>query len=85
MAGVDLNAKVGVILLSDWDPIGIRDVPQTADEYDAYAAPVARMIAEERSEAELTAYLLEIETEIFGLVGDTERARRVAAKLRSII
>jgi hypothetical protein len=61
-----------------------RRVPQATDEYDAYIAPIARKIAEGRSEAEFADYLLRIETETLGLDEDAERAWRVAAILRSL-
>jgi hypothetical protein len=30
------RARVRQILLHDWDPIGIQDVPEASDEYDRY-------------------------------------------------
>jgi hypothetical protein len=80
----DPTDAVRAILLADWDPIGIRDVPQAADEYDEYAPPIAKMLADEASIVELSRYLLEIETETLGLKGDPVRARRVAEALSDI-
>lgn len=72
---------VRVILLKDWDPIGVADVAQAADEYDSYAPPIARMIAAGRSISELTEHLVGIEVDMMGLGGDHDRARAVAVKL----
>ena len=67
-------ASVRDTLLNEWDPIGIRDVPQAKDEYDDYAAPIARLLVEGTSVAELSRYLLEIERDTLGLRGDPARA-----------
>ncbi|WP_272939013.1 hypothetical protein [Sinorhizobium meliloti] len=32
-----IRALVRDVLLRDWDPIGISDIPEAKDEYDAYA------------------------------------------------
>ncbi len=79
-----LTDAVEKILLAHWDPIGVGDVRQAADEYDEYALYVARMLAKGSSHAELSRYLLEIERATLGLKGDPARARRVAAKLLTI-
>ena len=31
----ELHLKVARVLLSEWDPIGIRDVPKASDEYES--------------------------------------------------
>jgi hypothetical protein len=80
----DVTNAVRDVLLVEWDPIGIRDVPQAADEYDGYAPPIVRMLAIGTSAAELSGYLLEIETDALGLEGDSARARQVAERLLSI-
>jgi hypothetical protein len=85
MAGlIDLTNAVREILLADWDPIGVGDVPQAADEYDDYALRIARMLAGGTSVAELSGYLLEIETDTLGLKGDPARATRAAERLLNI-
>jgi hypothetical protein len=70
--------------LSKWEPIGVRDVPQAADEYDEYASHVARMQVEGASVAEVSRYLLEVERNALGLKGDPARASEVAVKLLSL-
>jgi len=72
------------ILLVDWDPIGIRDIPQAADEYDEYVPRIAKMLSDGTSVAELSRHLLEIETDALGLKGDPARAQQVAARLLTI-
>lgn len=31
-----VEGDIAVILMQDWDPIGIKDVPECGDEYDSY-------------------------------------------------
>jgi len=75
--------NVKALLLSEWDPIGIRDQPAAQDEYDAYAAVIADMIHAGRSETELANYLVSVETQAMGLEADRRRAESVAARLTS--
>jgi len=73
--------NVKALLLSEWDPIGIRDEPAAQDEYDAYAAVIADMIDAGRSETELADYLVSVGSEAIGLRADQRPAEAVAAKL----
>ena len=77
-----LFSAVRLILMRDWDPIGISDVPAAQDEYDGYVAPLLRLLRDGVSSSALSDTLLRIETVEMGLPGDRERARRVADKLR---
>ena len=79
-----IEKMVRAILLNDWDPIGVAGVDEAADEYDSYAAPIARMIVVGASISDLANHLVEIEAGAMGLKGDQDRARVVAAKLRSL-
>jgi hypothetical protein len=80
----ELVEQIRTVLLKDWDPIGIRNVPRAVDEYDEYAPPIARMLVAGTSAAELSDHLLGVERDTFGLTGDPDRARRAAAKLLNI-
>jgi hypothetical protein len=55
-----------MILLKDWDPVGIQDVPQAGDEYDRYIPPIAKMVIGKASAPEVSQRLLEIEIQIHG-------------------
>ncbi|NRP70772.1 hypothetical protein ILFOPFJJ_01654 [Ensifer psoraleae] len=62
------RAEIREVLLHAWDPIGISDLPEARDEYDAYADDVLSMLADEDTTAEEIAdYLLKIATEHMGL------------------
>ncbi len=62
------RARVRQILLHDWDPIGIEDVPGASDEYDEYADKAYVMLMDERATADMIAAdLYEIAAEHIGL------------------
>jgi hypothetical protein len=72
------------LFMRDWDPIGVRDVPQAQDEYDSYVAKAYVMLVDETATVDdLARYLASIE-EYMGLTATTrsaERCRRVAEAL----
>ncbi len=76
-----LRDGVRSVLVTRWDPIGIQDLPAAWDEYDAYVSTLASMLLAKVSAADVSQYLLDIETGAMGLPGDRERARAVADML----
>jgi hypothetical protein len=55
------------ILMQKWDPIGVKDVPEAADEYDMYIDDICCLLKREASDEELSKHLVKIETERMGL------------------
>lgn len=53
--------------MSDWDPIGINDLPEAADEYDMYLGDIFTMLDRSASQQEIADYLRWVETERMGL------------------
>ncbi|MEI6572705.1 MAG: hypothetical protein WCO61_04070 [Alphaproteobacteria bacterium] len=76
--------KIISILLYEWDPIGIADVPQARDEYDAYVNSIAALVSKRIQKEEIARALLDIERDEMGLSGDFPRALRVAEKLLAL-
>jgi hypothetical protein len=37
----ELERRISEILLRHWDPLGVAEIPQAADEYDEYARQLA--------------------------------------------
>ncbi len=63
------RARVRRILLHDWDPIGIHDVPEASDEYDRYADKAYVMLMDEKATADvIAACLYYVAAEHMGLV-----------------
>jgi len=70
--------------MREWDPIGVRDVPEAQDEYDAYVGKAYVMLVDEKATADdMELYLQSVE-EYMGFTDTHERAdrrRRVAEAL----
>lgn len=80
----DLAASVRRVLLEEWDPIGINDVPEAQDEYDSYVSKICRMLREGCSTADIYSHLRWIESEHMGLDGNEIHARKIAERLASL-
>jgi uncharacterized protein (TIGR03435 family) len=76
-----LWSAVRHVLMAQWDPIGVSDTPEAADEYDGYIGAVCDLLARKASHNEIAAYLREIETQRMGLT-DERGAPLVPAKVR---
>ena len=53
--------------MEEWDPIGVRDIPEASDEYDSYLGPIASRLRKGATADELAAYLTEVEEVQMGL------------------
>jgi hypothetical protein len=62
----EIHAAIGQILLLDWDPIGVRDVPEAQDEYDSYVGGVYRLLAAGASPEAVAEHLCALERDRIG-------------------
>lgn len=72
-------------LLQDWDPIGVRGIPEAHDEYYGYIGRIYELLNLGASLEEIFKFLWWLETEHMGLRGDrsaTERFARWLIELR---
>lgn len=76
-----LHRKIREVLLKEWDPIGIQDIPEAQDEYDDYVRDVYSILIFRKPVSEMLEYLLWLETEHMGLTADKQRAQSIAEKL----
>jgi hypothetical protein len=53
--------------MSEWDPIGVNDTPEAADEYDDYIGPVLDLLNAKASSEQVAGYLREVETQRMSL------------------
>ena len=67
-------------LMQHWDPIGVADVPEAADEYDGYMGSVYRILAGTRSEEEMVDFLHRTETETMDLCPSSREVLRAVAR-----
>ena len=80
-----IQERIRQVLLHDWDPIGVRDVPEAQDEYDSYVGGVYRLLASGGSEEQIIDHLWHIEPDAMGLSApDRAKLAPVARKLRAL-
>jgi len=72
---------VAPILLREWDPLGVVDIPEADDEYNTYVNGVVSLLVRGEPKEKLVEYLWAVETENMGLDGDRARVEAVAARL----
>ena len=53
-----LRVEIRGFLMSTWDPIGVSDVPEAADEYDMYIGDICGLLKRHATAAEITRYLV---------------------------
>lgn len=75
-----LSIRVSEILHYVWDPIGIKDVPQCRDEYDAYLPGVMSLLEDGAGADQISLYLGDIVTEKMGLVRNPSK-EEIAARI----
>ena len=80
-----IQESIRNILLRDWDPIGINDVPEAEDEYDSYVGGIYRLLASHCSTDQIVDHLATIESQTMGLgVANREHLTRVATQLLAL-
>lgn len=67
-------------LLNDWDPIGVKSIPEAVDEYDGYVPQICQLIIKGNKQ-KLVDHLWWIETERMGLTGNRKATEAFAERL----
>ena len=80
-----LRRAIREILLKDWDPIGVSDIPEAQDEYDSYVGGVEGLLLRGAAPDEIAAHLARIEGEQMGLPASADGNLPAARKLRAIV
>ena len=80
-----LYKRISVILLNEWDPIGVQDFPEAFDEYDSYVMPLYKMLIDKKPLQDIFEYLVWAESEHMGLsTVDRQHTHLVAQKLKGL-
>jgi len=79
-----IQMAIREILLRDWDPIGVADVPEAQDEYDGYVGPVYALLARGASANEIATYLATVQRDAMEIAGSANDLMEVAAQLKQI-
>jgi hypothetical protein len=69
------------ILIRDWDPIGVGDVPETQDEYDSYIEQIYGLLIRRETKDKLFDFLWWAVTENMGLAGNRRHTQDIVDKL----
>ena len=69
------------IFLREWDPIGVSDVLEAADEYDSYAFQVFTKLHQGASAVSISEYLRWAETDHMGLSVGSGRIDEISEKV----
>ena len=62
----DIQRQIGDVLFRSWDPLGVRDEPAAANEYEAYVGGVYRLLASGASARDIAKHLADLETGLLG-------------------
>lgn len=81
----DLEVNVRNVLLQDWDPIGVRDIPEARDEYNLYIKDICEMLSAGQPSSSVYGYLRWIEIERMGLDGNELLTQQIAKKLVGLL
>jgi hypothetical protein len=64
----EVRSKIRAIFMAEWDPIGVNEVPEAADEYDSYIGGLYDLLEQGASEESIRTYLRQIEIDQMGMV-----------------
>lgn len=77
----EIQDGIRLLLLEGWDPIGIADVREAQDEYDAYIGGVYGLLASGASPETVAQHLADIQRDSMGLTTERDLLMPVARKL----
>src|SRR2546422_5173304 len=81
----EVRQQIRRVLLSEWDPIHVKDVPHAQVEYDGYVYGIFRLLLDGATDDEIMDHLSNVETHSMGLRGSNRsRLASVVASLRRI-
>ena len=75
------HESVRAILLKEWDPIGVANVPEAQDEYESYVGEVYVILIRHQARHTLVDHLWRVETEHMGLAGNRGHTEAIADRL----
>lgn len=64
---LEIMEEIRQVLLHDWDPIGVADVPEAQDEYDSYIGGVYRLLVGGARPKVIAQHLATIQGDTIGL------------------
>jgi hypothetical protein len=80
----EIQDAIREVLMREWDPIHVQDIPEARDEYEAYVGGVYRLLASGASEVSIATHLASVERESMGLYTSADALLPVARRLKQI-
>lgn len=80
-----LMQEVRTILLSEWNPLGVANVPATADEYDLEAGQIVKVLASGPRLESILDVLKLGEDRLAAMALGEERRMEIARQLMSLV
>jgi hypothetical protein len=80
----EIRCHIRRVLMAEWDPIGVSDIPEAADEYDSYIGGVYELLERGASEANICDYLRNIEVDQMEMVDASRQPRLPEAKRNAV-
>jgi hypothetical protein len=80
----EIREKIRHILMSEWDPIGVKEIPEASDEYDLYLGDVYALVVGNAGLSKIAEYLRWVEVERMEVV-DERGAPLLAEKVRNSV
>lgn len=77
-----IRAEIRRVLMTVWDPIGVRYEPNAQDEYDSYLGDVFALLTSGASDDQINEHLLRIVTERMELPAKKEDMQSTVSALR---
>jgi hypothetical protein len=79
-----LHHAVHHAVLHEWDPIGLGNIPEAQNEYDAYVPKLCELLRLRKGHSEITRYLWWLATEQMGLTGNRQETEAFTERLIQI-
>lgn len=82
----EIHRQIDSMLLRDWDPIGVADVPEAQDEYRGYCRGVYDVAVRTRSARAVAEHLVRVERDGMGFSeASVDRLLPVAQKILDLV
>jgi len=80
----EIRCHIRRVLMAEWDPIGVSDIPEAADEYDSYIGGVYELLERGASAANICDYLRNIEVDQMEMVDASRQPLLPEAKRNAV-
>jgi|SRR5579883_198856 len=80
----EVRREIRRVLMDEWDPIGVSDTPEAADEYDLYIGGVYDLLERGASEGDIFAYLRAVEVDRMEMIDASGKPLLADAKRSAV-